>query len=61
MLKHGGNVALGFTVNSGQPKEGVAESLAAGGFAQPRIRGQVEALLRDRDKAVMWTCPRKLP
>jgi ubiquinone/menaquinone biosynthesis C-methylase UbiE len=37
VLKHGGNVALGFTVNSGQPKEGVAESLAAAGFAQARI------------------------
>jgi ubiquinone/menaquinone biosynthesis C-methylase UbiE len=37
MLKHGGNVALGFTINSGQPKEGVAESLAAAGFAQARI------------------------
>ena len=37
VLKHGGNVALGFTVNSGQPKEGVAELLAAASFAQPRI------------------------
>jgi ubiquinone/menaquinone biosynthesis C-methylase UbiE len=37
VLKHGGNVALCFTVNSGQPKEGVAESLAAAGFAQARI------------------------
>jgi len=37
VLKHGGNIALGFTVNSGQPKEGVAESLAAAGFAQARI------------------------
>jgi ubiquinone/menaquinone biosynthesis C-methylase UbiE len=37
VLKHGGNVALGFTVNSGQPKEGVAELLAAVGFAQARI------------------------
>jgi len=37
VLKHGGHVALGFTVNSGQPKEGVAESLAAAGFAQARI------------------------
>jgi ubiquinone/menaquinone biosynthesis C-methylase UbiE len=32
VLKRGGMVALGFTVNSGQPKEGVAESLAAGVF-----------------------------
>jgi ubiquinone/menaquinone biosynthesis C-methylase UbiE len=37
VLKHGGNVALGFTVNSGQPMEGVMESLAAAGFAQARI------------------------
>lgn len=37
MLKHGGNPALGFTVNSGQPKEGVTESLAAPGLAQARI------------------------
>ncbi len=37
VLKHGANVVLGFTVNSGQPKEGVAESLAAAGFAQSRI------------------------
>src|SRR5262245_27098344 len=37
VLKHGGNVALGFTVNSGQPKEGVAESLADAGFEQARV------------------------
>ena len=37
VLKHGGNVALGFTINSGQPKEGVAELLTAAGFAQARI------------------------
>jgi ubiquinone/menaquinone biosynthesis C-methylase UbiE len=37
VLKHGGCVALGFTVNSGQPKEGVAELLTAVGFAQARI------------------------
>jgi ubiquinone/menaquinone biosynthesis C-methylase UbiE len=37
VLKHGGNVALGFTVNSSQPKESVAESLTAAGFAQVRI------------------------
>ena len=30
-------VVLGFTVNSGQPKAGVAESLAAADFAQARI------------------------
>jgi ubiquinone/menaquinone biosynthesis C-methylase UbiE len=37
VLKHGGDVALGFTVNSGQPREGVAELLTAAGFAQARI------------------------
>jgi predicted methyltransferase len=37
VLKHGGNVALGFTINSGQPKEGVAELLTAAGFEQARI------------------------
>jgi len=37
VLTHGGKVALGFTVSSGQPKEGVAESLAAAGFSQARI------------------------
>ena len=37
VLKHGGNVALGFTVNSGQPKDGVAELLTAAGFAEARI------------------------
>jgi ubiquinone/menaquinone biosynthesis C-methylase UbiE len=37
VLKNGGIVALGFTVNSGQPKVGVVESLAAAGFAQAQI------------------------
>ena len=37
VLKPDGIVALGFTVNSGQPKEGVAEALAGVGFAQTRI------------------------
>ncbi len=37
VLKHGGRIALGFTVNSGQPKEGVTESLAAAGFVQSQI------------------------
>jgi hypothetical protein len=49
--KHSGIVTLGFTVNSGQPKQGVAESLAAAGFAQ--------APLRDRDKAVMHSAPNR--
>ncbi len=37
VLKPGGHVALGFTINSGQPKEGIAELLTAAGFAQARI------------------------
>jgi ubiquinone/menaquinone biosynthesis C-methylase UbiE len=37
VLKHDGVVAVGFTVNSGQPRQGVAESLAAAGFAQAHI------------------------
>lgn len=37
VLKHGGNFVLGFTVNSGQPKEGVADLLTECGFAQARI------------------------
>jgi ubiquinone/menaquinone biosynthesis C-methylase UbiE len=37
VLKPGGVVALGFTVNSGQSKEGVAERLAAAGFTQAQI------------------------
>jgi ubiquinone/menaquinone biosynthesis C-methylase UbiE len=37
VLKHHGIVAVGFTVNSGQPRQGVAESLAAAGFAQAQI------------------------
>jgi len=37
VLKRGGIVVLGFTVNSGQAKQGVAELLAAAGFAQAEI------------------------
>jgi ubiquinone/menaquinone biosynthesis C-methylase UbiE len=37
VLKPAGTIALGFTVNSGQPREGVAELLAAAGFANARI------------------------
>lgn len=37
VLKKGGTVALGFTVNSGQPKQGVAELLTAVGFVHERI------------------------
>src|SRR5262249_37543915 len=37
VLKRGGNVALAFPINSGQPKEGVAGSLTAAGFARVRI------------------------
>ncbi len=37
VLKHGGVVPLDFTVNSGHPKQGVAEILALAGFAQAQI------------------------
>jgi ubiquinone/menaquinone biosynthesis C-methylase UbiE len=37
VLKKGGTVALGFTVNSGQPKQGVAELLSGVGFVHERI------------------------
>jgi ubiquinone/menaquinone biosynthesis C-methylase UbiE len=37
VLKRGGSIALGFTVNSGQRRESVAELLTAAGFAQPQI------------------------
>jgi ubiquinone/menaquinone biosynthesis C-methylase UbiE len=37
VLKKDGIVALGFTVNSGQPKQGVAGLLAAVGFVRERI------------------------
>jgi len=37
VLKPGGTVTLGFTVNSGQPQEGVTELLAAAGLAHARI------------------------
>src|SRR5262249_48437724 len=37
VLKPGGTVALGFTINSGQPQEGVTELLAAAGLAHARI------------------------
>jgi SAM-dependent methyltransferase len=37
VLKPAGTIALGFAVNSGQPKEGVAALLAAAGFAHARI------------------------
>jgi ubiquinone/menaquinone biosynthesis C-methylase UbiE len=57
VLKHGGNVALGFTINSGQPKEGVVESLTIAGFAQARIVDRSKLFLRDRDKAVTCACP----
>ena len=42
VLKPGGNIALCFTVNSGQSKDGIAESLAAAGFAQERIVDQAK-------------------
>lgn len=37
VLKPGGKVALCFTVNSGQSKDGVVEQLAGAGFAQGRM------------------------
>ena len=37
VLKPGGRLALGFTVNSGQPKEGVLETLVTGGLANVRL------------------------
>ena len=37
VLKPAGIVALGFTVNSGQPQEGVVELLAAAGFPNAHI------------------------
>ena len=37
VLKAGGNLALGFTKYSGQPKGGIVETLAAAGFAKVRI------------------------
>jgi len=40
VLKPGGTVALCFTVNSGQSKDGIAESLAAAEFARARVVDQ---------------------
>jgi ubiquinone/menaquinone biosynthesis C-methylase UbiE len=37
VLKPAGTIALGFTVNSGQPREGVRATLAAAGFTEIRI------------------------
>jgi len=37
VLKVGGDLALGFTKYSGQPKRGIVETLAAAGFAGVRI------------------------
>ena len=42
VLKPGGNIALCFTVNSGQPKSGVTESFVAAGFQQERIVDQAK-------------------
>jgi ubiquinone/menaquinone biosynthesis C-methylase UbiE len=39
-LKPGGTIALCFTVNSGQSKDGIAESLATAGFAHERFVDQ---------------------
>jgi ubiquinone/menaquinone biosynthesis C-methylase UbiE len=53
VLKYGGIVALGFTVNSGQPKQGVAESLDVAGFAQARIVDRSKLFCAIATKAVM--------
>ncbi len=37
VVKPGGRIALGFTRYSGQPENGVAEVIAAAGFAQVRV------------------------
>src|SRR5262245_21426425 len=37
VLKPAGRIALGFTVNSGQPKASVCEALAAAGFVRTRM------------------------
>ena len=37
VLTPAGRIALGFTVNSGQPREGLAATLAAAGFVEARI------------------------
>jgi ubiquinone/menaquinone biosynthesis C-methylase UbiE len=37
VLKPGGNVALGFTVHSGQAKNGIIPLLAAAGFTNAQI------------------------
>src|SRR5215469_11596698 len=42
VLKTGGTVALCFTVNSGQSKDGIAESLAMVGFVQERMVDQAK-------------------
>jgi ubiquinone/menaquinone biosynthesis C-methylase UbiE len=42
VLKPGGSVALCFTVNSGQSKDGIAESLTTAGFEQERIVDQAK-------------------
>jgi ubiquinone/menaquinone biosynthesis C-methylase UbiE len=37
VLKPGARIALGFTRYSGQPKEGLAETVAAAGFTKPNL------------------------
>ena len=37
VLRRGGRVALGFTPPSGQKKDGLADALAAAGFAYPKL------------------------
>jgi ubiquinone/menaquinone biosynthesis C-methylase UbiE len=43
VVRGGGRVALGFTPYSGQPKNGVAEALAAAGFTNPQMVEQSES------------------
>jgi ubiquinone/menaquinone biosynthesis C-methylase UbiE len=37
VMKRGGRIALGFTVYSGQPKEGLPDTLMAAGFANAHV------------------------
>lgn len=37
VMKRGARIALGFTVHSGQPKDGLTDLLAAAGFVNPEL------------------------
>jgi ubiquinone/menaquinone biosynthesis C-methylase UbiE len=43
VLKPGGEVALGFTPNSGQPNSGLTDTLTAAGFAKAHV------VVKDKD------------